>query len=183
MVAQSKALMRKQMLWMRDALSEAEKKEKSAAIKEKLFALDEFKKARVIAFYISKGSEVDTFGMIADALKEGKEILVPVTNDEIEFVKFTSFDDLAPAKFNVLEPKTKIPAEKQPDIVILPGLAFDLGLHRLGYGKGYYDKILKKLPNAIRIGICFDFQIVDNIPKHEHDERLHMIISEKRIIR
>lgn len=182
MITTTKAALRKEMFAKRDAISEAEQKEKSKAIAEKLFALDEFKSAKIIAFYLSKGSEVETFEMIAEVIEHGKEVLVPVTNDEMEFMKFTSFDDLAPAKFGVPEPKTKIPATREPDVVIVPGVAFDLDLHRLGYGNGYYDRALKKLPNAIRIGICFDFQIVERIPRHEHDERLHKVVNEKRII-
>lgn len=183
MIATTKAALRKEMLARRDSISEAERKEKSKAIAEKLSALEEFKSAKTVAFYLSKASEVETLDMIAEALRRGKEVLVPVTNDEMEYVKFTSFDDLAPAKFGVPEPKTKIPATREPDAVIVPGVAFDLDLHRLGYGKGYYDRKLKTLPNAIRIGVCFDFQIVEKIPRHEHDERLHKVVSEKRILR
>ncbi len=183
MVSESKAALRKEMLVKRDFLSKAERKEKSRLIREKLSALNEFKTAKTIAFYLSKGSEVETNEMIREALKQGKEILVPITKgDELELVKFTTFDDLVAGKFGVPEPKTKIVVNHQPDVVIIPGLAFDLDLHRLGYGKGYYDRALKKIPTAIRIGICFDFQIVEKIPRHEHDEKLHKIISEKRIL-
>lgn len=174
--------LRKEMIYARDAISESEKKEKSEVIKDKLFSLDEIKNAECIAFYISKGSEVETIDMIIEAIGLGKEIVVPHTNEEIELVKFTSFEDLAPAKFGILEPKTKIKNKSMPDVIIIPGLAFDLDMHRLGYGKGHYDMLLKKI-NAKRIGICFDFQIVEKIPKHEHDQRLDIIITEKRILR
>lgn len=179
----SKAALRKEMQRKREDTSETERKEKSAKIMGILFALDEYKTANTIAFYLSKGSEVETSEMIAEAIEQGKEILVPITSEEIEFVKFTSFDELAPAKFDVPEPKTKIRSAQELDVVIVPGLAFDLDLHRLGYGKGYYDRALNKLPNAVRIGICFDFQIVEKIPRHGHDERLHLTISEKRVLR
>ncbi len=76
------------MLKKRDSLSKVERQEKSAMIKERL-------------------SEVNTYEMIANAIKLRKEVIVPVTNNEIKFYKFTSFDNLAPDKFNVLEPKTK----------------------------------------------------------------------------
>jgi len=174
--------LRKEMLYARNAISESERKEISEMIKNKLFAIDEIKHAKCIAFYISKGSEVETNAMIAEAIKQNKEVLVPHTNEKIELVKFTSFEDLAPAKFGVLEPKTKMISVKQPEVVIIPGLAFDLDMHRLGYGKGYYDKLLKEL-NAKRIGICFDLQIIEKIPKHEHDQKLNIMISEKRILR
>jgi len=167
------------MLMKRDSLNIEEVKEKSRTIKEKLFSLPEFKEAESIAFYISKGSEVATKEMIDEAIELGKKILVPVTNGEIEFVKYSS--NLKIGKFNVPEPENRVPSDKEPDIVILPGLAFDLDLHRLGYGKGCYDKKLKSMKSK-RIGICFDLQIVDEIPKHEHDERLNLTITEKRRI-
>jgi len=179
MIAESKAQLRKQMLMKRNALSEKEIKEKSREIKEKLFSLPEFKEAETVAFYISKGSEVATREMIDEAIEKGKEIVVPVTNDEIEFVKYSS--NLKIGKFGVPEPEHRVPEEKEPDLVILPGLAFDLDLHRLGYGKGYYDKKLKSMKSK-RIGICFDLQVVDAIPRHEHDERLDLTITEKRKI-
>ncbi len=182
MIAHSKNELRKEMLKKRDSLSKVEREEKSAMIKERLFALEEFKKAKTIAFYISKGSEVNTYEMIANAIKLRKEVIVPVTNNEIKFYKFTSFDNLAPGKFNVLEPKTKITTKHEPDVVIIPGLAFDSDFHHLGYGKGYYDRALKKFQDSIRIGICFDFQLVEKIQKHEHDEMLHIIVSERRLL-
>src|SRR3989338_7395907 len=177
----SKKEVRIQMLALRNAISESERKQKGEEIMQKLFALDEFKSAKCIALYISKGSEVATLDMIKKALSLDKEILVPHTDHEIELVKFTSFEDLAPARFGILEPKTKIRSEKAPDIIIVPGLSFDLDLHRLGYGKGHYDKLLKTL-NSIRIGVCFDMQIIEKIPRHEHDERLDIVISEKRLL-
>lgn len=208
MIAKSKTILRKELLAARNSLSEAERKEKSEIIRNRLFSLEEFKNAKTIAFYLSKGSEVETFGMIETALKQGKKILVPVMHskvvvsatidhfddgsfcivdevkeDVLELVEFTSFDDLVAGRFGVPEPKTKIVADHQPDTVIIPGLAFDLDLHRLGYGKGYYDRALKKIPIAVRIGICFDLQIVEKIPRHEHDERLHVTLSEKRVLR
>lgn len=182
MIAHSKAELRKEMLAKRGAISESERKEKGKIIMEKLFELEQFKSSRCIAFYISKGSEVATHEMIKEAIALGKEVFVPHTDHEIELVKFTSFEDLAPARFGILEPKTKIKSEKAPDIIVIPGLAFDLDLHRLGYGKGHYDKLLKTL-NSIRIGICFDCQIVEKIPRHEHDERLDMVVSENRVLR
>ena len=178
----TKDQLRKEMAEKRNSLAATEIIEKSEEIRQRLFNLEEFKSAKCIAFYLSKGSEVNTSEMIREALSIGKEVLVPVTNEEIELMKFTSFGDLAPAKFGIPEPKTKIKPEKEPDAIIVPGLAFDLDLHRLGYGKGYYDKLLKN-SSAKRIGICFDVQIVEKIPRHEHDQKLDMIITEKKILK
>lgn len=182
MIAHSKTELRMEMLAKRGSIDQNSRAEKSTAIKEMLFGDAQIKSAGCIAFYISKGSEVETDGMIQQAMEQGKEVLVPHTNDRIELVKFTSFEDLAPAKFGIPEPKTKTKSGHQPDVVIVPGLAFDLDLHRLGYGKGHYDMLLKKL-KCLKVGICFDMQIVDNIPRHEHDEKMNAVLSEKRLLR
>ncbi len=182
MSAESKEQLRKEMREKRDSMSESERMQKNGEIMKQLFGLEELKRAKCVAFYLSKGSEVGTFEMIKKAMTLGKEILVPHTNDEIEFVKFSSFEELVPAKFGILEPRSLTAEARNPDIIILPGLAFDSDMHRLGYGKGYYDKLLKKL-KSLRIGICFDSQLVERIPRHEHDERMDLIISEKRILR
>lgn len=178
----SKEELRKRMLQLRNSLSTEEIKEKGGIIKSRLFSLPEYKNRTAIAFYLSISGEVDTRSMIAESIKNGKKILVPVTNDEIEFVRFTSFDDLRPAKFNVPEPQKKISADVFPDIVITPGVAFDIHLHRLGYGKGYYDRLFNNI-KCIKVGLCYDFQIVDKIPKDIHDKKLDIIITEKRVIR
>jgi 5-formyltetrahydrofolate cyclo-ligase len=65
--------------------------------------------------------------------------------------------------------------------VVVPGVSFGLCMHRLGYGKGYYDRFLSSSP-AYRIGVCFDFQVVDRLPSHEDDERMDEIVTDKRII-
>lgn len=183
MVSESKAALRKEMLTKRNAISEAEIIEGSRRVASRLFAIPEFIESKTVSFYLSHDTEVHTLEMIKRALKERKEVLVPtISGDDLELVKFTSFEDMAPAKFGILEPKTKIKPERQPEVIITPGLAFDLDLHRLGYGKGYYDRFFKKL-KSFNIGLCFDFQIVEKIPKHEHDHRLDLTVSDRREIR
>ncbi|MDO8554822.1 MAG: 5-formyltetrahydrofolate cyclo-ligase [Candidatus Micrarchaeota archaeon] len=179
---ESKAALRLIMTKLRDGISERERKEKSQKIGEILFSLEEFRSADTIAFYLSKGSEVDTSGMIKESLKLGKNVLVPVTNSEIELVEFISFEDLIPGKYGIMEPKVKKPSKNLPDIVITPGLAFDLARYRLGYGKGYYDRLFKKLKSK-RIGVAFDFQIVEKLPIQEHDQKMDIVISGNRILR
>ena len=181
MVQHLKAALRIRMLAKRDALSKGEVQTLSQAIAERLFASERFKEAKTVAFYLPKGNEVDTTKMIERTLALGKEALVPVTDHQITFVRFSSFDDLIPGKFNILEPKTRVAPSKEPDLVVIPGVSFGLCMHRLGYGKGYYDRYLANSP-AYRIGICYDFQVVEKLPTHENDERMDEIITEKRVI-
>ena len=103
MPAQTKEALRKEMLAKRNSTSESERVEKSAAITKRVLSLGQFKTARTIALYIPKGSEVDVKPLILQAIAD-KEVLVPVTasddsDDRMKFVKFTTFDGLAPARF------------------------------------------------------------------------------------
>lgn len=173
---------RKSMLAKRAALSEEGVIEKSRAAAGNLFSLEEFKKAETVAFYLRKGNEIETRWMIEQAIKQGKKILVPVTNESMEMVEFESFESLVPGKYEIPEPKEKRKYGKHPDLVVVPGVAFGLCMHRIGYGKGYYDCYLRFSP-ALRVGLCYDFQVLESLPSHEDDERMDIIVTEKRIIR
>jgi 5-formyltetrahydrofolate cyclo-ligase len=183
MVQEKKARIRAHMLNLRDRMSDEERAQKNTSIMKKLLAEEHFQKARTVALYMSKGSEVETREIILKAQEMKKEICLPVVadNNHLELYCFDSFDELKPGKFGILEPVKRKPPSEEPEVVIIPGVSFGLCMHRLGYGKGYYDRLLARLP-SYRIGICFDFQLVDNLPKHEDDQRMHKIITEKREI-
>ncbi len=183
MVAEAKKILRNNVLAIRNSLTSKEIAERSKRIEETLFGEEHFKSMKTGAFYIPKGNEVDTKTMIEHAIREGKEVLLPVTNDEISMCKFTSFFDLAPGKFGVPEPRHHVPKDHLAEVVLVPGIVFGLCMHRIGYGKGYYDKYFKKNPNVFKIGLCYDFQVMDKLPKHEHDIPLDLIITDKRLIK
>ena len=182
MVQETKKRYRMQILKQRDALTEEEHKERSDEILAKLFSRPRLKEAKSVWFYIHKGSEVRTDRMIKKALKLGKEVLVPVTNGKIAFYKFTSFKELTNGKYDIPEPKERIEPENPPDVIVIPGICFGLCMHRVGYGKGYYDRYLGR-SFAYRIGVCYDFQVMESLPRHPNDQRMDEIITEKRIIR
>ena len=181
MVQHLKAALRKEMLAKRDCLIPEQIESMSEAIRENLFSRPRFKEAKTVAFYLNKSSEVDTLRMIGHALRIGKEVIVPVTDHKITFYRFSSFTDLQKGKYGILEPKARTPPSREPDVVVVPGVAFGLCMHRLGYGKGYYDKYLATSA-AYRIGICYDFQVVEKLPNHPDDQRMDEIITEKRTI-
>jgi 5-formyltetrahydrofolate cyclo-ligase len=183
MVQHLKAALRKEMLQKRDSLQAHEAEARRIAIEGRLLSHPRFKEAKVVAFYVTKGSEVDTRPMILEAVRLKKEVLIPVTDGQhITFFKFHSFKEMVVGKFGIPEPKVRDPENRlSPDLVIVPGVAFGLCMHRLGYGKGYYDRYLAK-SSAYRIGICYDFQVAERLPSHEDDERMDEIITEKRII-
>ena len=157
--------------------SELEKSRKSDIIKAKLFNEEEFKKAKVVMFYVSLKDEVNTFSMIDEAIKTGKRVCVPVIlKEEKRLIAGEIKDrkaDLKEAHFGIYQPQAgrvqEVPLENI-DLVVVPGIAFDKNNVRLGRGHGYYDRFLCALPNNTRtIGLAFDFQVIDNLPKDSHD--------------
>lgn len=182
MVSRAKAALRKEVLEKRDSLTADELSKKSRMIMKRLFSRPRFREAETVAFYLPKGSEVDANVMVTAALDAGKEVLVPVTDHKITFYRFSSFGDLKKGKYGIPEPKSLIKPSKPPDLVVIPGVCFGLCMHRIGYGKGYYDNFLGK-SFSYRVGVCFDFQVLEKLPTHENDQRMDEIITEKRIIK
>lgn len=157
--------------------SELEKSRKSDIIKGKLFSEEEFKKAKLVMFYVSLKDEVSTLSMIDEALEAGKRICVPVIRKEEKRLIAGEIrnrkDDLEKQHFGIHQPKEgrvkEVPLE-DIDLVVVPGVAFDRDNVRLGRGHGYYDRFLCALPNDTRtIGLAFDFQLVDDLPRDSHD--------------
>ena len=174
----------------RKALSKEEIKEKSSKIKENLYSLEEFKKAKNILFYVSFNDEVDTHEIIKELLaNKEKNIIVPYVvknNPILQLSEIKNFNELEPKTWGILEPKDEFIRKfdiENVDLVIIPGIVFDQNGHRIGYGYGYYDRFLKKLDkNVVKIGFGFEFQIVDKIPEEKHDVPVDIMVNEKRVI-
>lgn len=140
---------------------------------------------RVIMSYVSLPSEVPTFKILKKVLSDGKTLIVPKTVDEdIIPVRIESLDELSPGAFNVLEPySSEAYAVTDLEVIIIPGIAFNTRLHRIGHGKGHFDRFIKSLPERVlKIGLAYDFQIVDEDFIDEWDEEMDIIITEKRRI-
>jgi len=177
---------RKKLLLQRKALSKTEILKKSSNIKEKLFGLKKYKDAKTVLFYISYNGEVFTHDMIRQALKD-KKVVVPISNKEdfsLSLSELKSWDDLEISSYDILEPKKDCVKEisiDEIDLIIVPGVGFDLKGNRLGHGKGYYDRLLEKT-KAKTVGLAFEFQIVENIPTDSNDVPVDIIVTEERII-
>ncbi|MBI2656341.1 5-formyltetrahydrofolate cyclo-ligase [Candidatus Woesearchaeota archaeon] len=176
--------LKESMLEKRNSLPKEEIAQKSRQIEKNLFNLEKYKKSKAVMFFVSFNSEVNTHDMIKKSLKEKTVVVPKVVHHEIEPSVIIDFDNLVPSgKFGILEPieAMKI-ACKNIGLILVPGIAFDKEGHRIGYGFGYYDKFLKKVPKAFKIGLCFDFQVVEKIPREMHDVPVDMIVTEKRVI-
>jgi len=165
--------------------SPLEKSRKSGIIKNKLFIEEEFKKAKVVMFYVSLKDEVDTYFMIDEALKAGKRVCVPVIlKEEKKLIAGeikNRLEDLESQHFGIYQPKRdrvkEVPLE-DIDLVVVPGIAFDKKNIRLGRGHGYYDRFLSGLPNTTKaIGLAFDFQVLEDLPRDPHDVPVWKIVT------
>ncbi len=161
-------------------LSEAERTDLSEMIFKKLSELREYKNAKTVCVYMSSFGEVETDLIIADAREKGKKLLFPVTDIKSNTLSLCyDTGEFNKGAYGILEPYPKREADfNTPDIVIIPALAFDEEKNRLGFGGGYYDRLLAKT-NAFKIGICYDFQIVKKIEAENHDIKMDMIITDK----
>ncbi len=168
---------RKEIKKKLEAHSELEKTRKSAIIKDRLFNEKEFEKSKVVMFYVSLKDEVNTLTMVDEALKMGKRVCVPVVlMEEKRLIAGEIKDrkeDLEKQHFGIYQPKKgrvrELPLE-DIDLVVVPGIAFDKTNVRLGRGHGYYDRFLSGLPKSAKtIGLAFDFQVLDDLPKDPHD--------------
>ena len=173
----------------RKNLSEEEVEEKSKKVIDNLSSLEEFQKAKNILFYVSCNNEVDTQEIIKELLKE-KNIIVPYTiknKPAIFLSELKDFVELEPKTFGILEPKEKYIREfgrEKLDLVIVPGIVFDKNGHRIGYGYGYYDRFLKTIKkDVVKIGLAFDFQLIDKVPEEEHDVPLDIVVTEKEVVK
>ncbi len=178
--------LRRQILAHRRQLSAEERRTKSALITGRLFDMPGFKRAGIIFTYINFRSEVETMALANKCLELGKRLCVPVTltaDRRLAACQLTDPEaELRPGYCRIPEPdisKTKLIAPRDIDIVVLPGSVFDRAGGRLGYGGGYYDRFLaQEAPDALRVGLAFDLQIVDEVPLMAHDMRLHYLLSE-----
>ena len=136
---------------------------------------------QTIMAYYSLPDEVNTHALIDELVAEGKTVLLPkVTGaDTMELRRYTGRADLQEGAYHILEPVGEPFTDLSAiDLILVPGLAFDAAGHRLGRGRGYYDRFLhsKNRPYCVKIGVCFDFQKVDEVPVDAHDIAMDKVV-------
>ena len=180
-----KTSIRKDMLSRRRHLAAETSMTWSLQAQERFLALPDFAAVRCIALYSPILNEVFTEKIFLEARRRGKQVVYPrVRKDALEFVAVADHRDLEPAAFGVLEPRSS--GEAAPariDLLAVPGVAFDHFGHRLGYGKGFYDRALRALsPRALFVGLAFEMQLVEALPAEGHDVRLDLLVTEEQVL-
>jgi 5-formyltetrahydrofolate cyclo-ligase len=185
----AKSDIRKTILDKRNSISQLDIINYSRIISNRVISTKEYQSSSSVGIYYSIGSEVKTFDIIKHSLENKKEIALPrvidstiiqffkIMEDKFEKIKFTK------GKYGIFENSMSTTIIDKIDLLIIPGIVFDLKGNRIGYGKGYYDRFLSLGKSKCIMGLSYESQIINEIPNNEHDIPVDIIITEKRIIR
>lgn len=185
----TKAEIRRRILHQRAILSPLQRREYSIAIAEHLWAQPEYLQATVLHVYLPIGNEVDTQLIIERAWAENKSVVVPVVvpdDEHLHHVHYQKGDMLEPGPYGIPQPigsQEMTLAELEPHalIVLVPVVAFNRHMYRIGYGKGYYDRFLATIPHR-RFGLAYSFQYAEFEPEPQ-DVPLDAVITECGVVR
>lgn len=165
----------------------------SAVIRAAFIALPEYRRAKTVMWYLHCRSEVRTRPAVAEALSQGKRLVIPYCTKDGEgrnklgLWRLESMDELVRGTWNILEPPKERRGEAgkevsplELDLIIVPGVAFDRRGGRLGNGRGYYDRLLKQVrPDAVLAAVCYESQIFEEVPMGPDDIFMHKLLTEK----
>jgi 5-formyltetrahydrofolate cyclo-ligase len=184
---QSKDGLRAGVLAQRSLLSKAEALSRSGDIQTRALQFLPYVSCRSLALYSPIQNEVETAEIRDRALAAGKRVFYPRLGqrESLELVQIDSANELSPGRFGILEPmgdKRLLPPHHAKLLIVVPGVAFDLRGNRLGRGKGWYDRLIKELGGATLVALAYDFQIVDEVHTEAWDQRVHYVITERRIV-
>lgn len=173
-----KRQLRKTMLDQRDNIPRKKRNILSQKIIEQLWDLIIKKNVRVIHSYLTMGSEVNILPLLQKALDNGITVVVPKTlkKRQMQNLILTDLKNMEAGIFNTYHPKDAEEYKGKYDLIIVAGLAFDNRGFRVGYGGGYYDTFLANQEMALKVGVCFPFQIMKSVPAEEHDVQLNQVI-------
>ncbi len=190
-----KKRLREKLLKTRDSIPPELKSAKESAIEDRLFSQDVFKKAQSVLMYVSFRSEVDTRKYLDDIIKLGKKLVLPLVDTRHKVLKLYEVKnpvELKPGYMGILEPgilRYRRCSLQDIDLVIIPGTGFDPRGNRLGYGGGYYDKLLSMesrelsgIEHITTVALAFEEQIGDRVPSEPHDIKVDMIVTDERVI-
>ena len=166
-----KKQLRKAIRERKQAMTPEEIAEKSRILGEKFAATDAYKNAKTIYGYLPYNQEVRTTAMLERAMAEGKRIAVPkIFGDEMKFIYLNDVSEAVPGYKGIPEPEGDGPIADDPTArVLMPGIAFDMQGHRIGYGGGFYDKFLAAEPDHPTLALCYDFQVFPHLDTEEFD--------------
>jgi len=180
-ISDEKLKIRLKLKKLKSQTSEIQNKLDSKAVFKKIVETPEFKAAKSILIYWSSSDELPTQDFILE-WKDKKCILLPIViGDRMEIKRFTSIEKLKKGYMGIWEPYSEDNFCGDPDLILVPGVAFDLKKNRLGRGKGYYDRYFNQ-SKVQKWGIGYDFQLLKTVPVNENDVKLDKIFTPYRTI-
>lgn len=181
----AKDRIRKSMRGIRRAIPAEARAKRSSAIADRVRGLPAWEQARVVAGYVAMRGEVDPAVLVREARAEGREVALPRVDLGAETIALhRAGDALEESGMGFLQPPADSPRvqEFEVDLVLVPALAADERGHRIGWGKGFYDRLLPLMPRAVRVALVFDFQLVAEVPDTQGDERVDWVVTDARAI-
>ena len=184
---QVKRELRTRMKAVRRALPKVARAARAEAIVERVAALEAFGAAEVVAVFVAVRGEVDLAGLVARARSAQKRIALPRVDPdrgEVTLCEVHGEDPLVTGAFGIPEPSPEahpLPGEAI-DLILVPALAVDPRGHRIGYGGGFYDRLLPTLPRAIRCAVAYDFQLLAEVPDVPGDARVHWVVTDRHTL-
>ena len=185
-IFEQKSAIRQQMKAKRLQMPEHQKLEYEKKIFINITSSEIYQSAQLLFTYVSTEREVDTRQIIMDALSAGKRVAVPrilPQTEQMEFCLIDGLQELTVGAMGILEPKQgiQIATDFHNSICLVPALCFDKKGHRLGYGKGYYDRFLNEY-SAKTVGLCFSSNLLDAVPQDEFDISVKIIVTEEQVL-
>jgi len=188
---QRKALLRAEVLTERDSLPPQVRKDRSRAIVATITSVPDFREAGSVLLTSSFGSEVETGELIAQTLAGGKTLLLPLVNKQSRMLELYEIADpdsqLARGTYGIAEPRPercRRAAFGEVEWVLVPGVVYADDGFRIGYGGGFYDRLLPLLPAAApRVSAAFRFQRRPKVPHGVHDQKIDIVVTESGIDR
>lgn len=184
-VLEGKNKLRRDLLERRRVLPQSLQEEKSELILKTLLSEEAFADASSVALYFPINGEVDTRGIFRKCVELEKKAFFPKTRgSDLVFLRTRNIEELTPGTFSIPEPPADAECARgdELDLVLVPGVVFDLSGNRIGYGKGFYDRFLKDIPRHIRFGLAYSFQVLKSVPSHKTDVKTGRIITENGAI-
>ena len=183
----TKVQLRESYLARRAALTTVERRQMSAAIANSICDMPAFQDSRTVMLYMALPQEVQTAAILAEGRRQGKRMAVPVVKPYGLVAAELPAGELQfqPGPFGIPEPAvgTAILSPEDINCVLVPGIAFDRRGARLGFGKGYYDRFLCRLPATAHVcGLAFSLQVVDHVPDMPHDVRMQSLATEQGVL-
>lgn len=173
-----KQALRKAIREKKRAMTEEQICEASLRLGELFIRSEMYQQAKTLYGYLPYNQEVRTTAMLQQALSDGKRVAVPkIYGDEMKFIFLDDLSQVEKGYSGIPEPIKDGPVADDPTaLVLMPGLAFDAQGHRVGYGGGFYDRFLEKEPNHPTVALCYEFQMLPELPVQEYDVPVDCVI-------